>query len=97
MSPHITVQRDGSVCRVSGSLDFFSAKSALEQLGALVSENEQLDVSFGDVTSANSAGLALMIELKGIAHRAGHQLRFTDVPDGLQQLAKVCQVDTLLA
>ena len=38
-----------------------------------------------------------MIEWLGVARRAGHPLAFAAVPDGLRQLAGVCQVEGLIA
>lgn len=77
-------------------LDFTTARQALERLSPIVREQQQLRISFADTTRCNSAALSLLIELKAVAYRTGHELTFSHVPDGLQQLAKVCQVDHYL-
>ena len=97
MSASCTVTQDGETCLVSGSLDFLTTRSALDQLGPMVGDNKRLTINFGGVSRSNSAALALMVELQGIARRAGHDVSFDEVPGGLQQLAKVCQVDDLLS
>jgi phospholipid transport system transporter-binding protein len=96
MSEAFDVQRSDDQCLVSGVLDFVTARQALDRLGSMVRGTDQLHISFGQLTKCNSAALSLMIELKGIARRSGHQVTFAEVPDGLRQLAKVCQVDVFL-
>jgi ABC-type transporter Mla MlaB component len=92
-----TLEQIDNRCLVAGVLDFTTAREALERIGSLVRSGEHLQVSFAKVTQCNSAALALMIELKAIARHAGHQVSFSDVPEGLGQLAKVCQVDSFIA
>jgi len=97
MKDAFTLEQVDDCCLVSGVLDFTTASRALERIGAMVRASDQLQVSFAKTTRCNSAALALMIELKAIARRAGHQVTFSDVPEGLGQLAKVCQVDCFIA
>ena len=92
----IAVSRDGDVCRLAGVIDFSSARAALERVEPLVARGEIRRIDLGGVTRSNSAGLALMIEWLAVARREGRPLEFVAVPDGLRQLAAVCQVDTLI-
>ncbi len=64
--------------------------------GHSVGEQAHLLIDLEGVTEANSAGLALMLEWTGIAKRAGHTIEIRNIPSSLQQLAEVCQVDTLI-
>lgn len=93
MSDSFSIEQTADRCLVSGALDFTTANEALVSLGALVRSSEQLHVDFSQIGRCNSAALALLIELKAIARQEGHQVSFSGVPTGIQQLAKVCQVD----
>ncbi len=97
MTDALTLEKIDNRCLITGVVDFTTAREALERIGAMVRSSDQLQVSFAKTTRCNSAALALMIELKAIARRAGHQVSFSDVPEGLGQLAKVCQVDSFIA
>jgi len=59
-------------------------------------ENASLTIDLDGVSDSNSAGLALMIEWLAIGRSAGNEVSFVRVPDGLMQLAGVCQVDGLI-
>jgi len=93
MTDSFAIEQAGERFVVTGVLDFTTARHALDKLGALVSSNEQLLVDFSQVGRCNSAALALLIELKAIARRQGHQVSFSEVPGGIRQLAQVCQVE----
>ena len=97
MTDAFTLEQIDNRCVIAGVIDFTTAREVLERVGAMVRSNDQLQVSFAKATQCNSAALALMIELKAIARGAGHQVSFSDVPEGLGQLAKVCQVDSFIA
>ena len=96
-TPAVAIDRDGDVCRLAGRIDFGNARAALEAVSPLVERGEVSRIDLGGITRSNSAGLALMIEWLGVARRAGHPLAFAAVPDGLRQLAGVCQVEGLIA
>jgi phospholipid transport system transporter-binding protein len=55
---------------------------------------EQIDLS--DVNRSDSAGLALLLELKAWASADGRPLSFTNPPDSLRVLAELSQADGLL-
>jgi len=92
----VAVSIDGAVCHISGVLDFETARAALDAVVPTIETTDHLDIDLGGVTRSNSAGLALMIEWLATAERAGHTLAFTSVPDGLRQLAGVCQVEEIV-
>ncbi|MGQ7842989.1 STAS domain-containing protein [Granulosicoccus sp. 3-233] len=96
MSDSFAIEQTGERCLITGVLDFTTASQALDNLGELVASNAQLQLDFSQVGRCNSAALALLIELRAIARQQGHQVSFTDVPDGIRQLAKVCQVDDFI-
>ncbi len=83
-------------CVVTGALDFTTARQALDAVVPHINSNAVLDIDLAGVTKSNSAGLALIIEWLASARRAGHTVTFHHIPDGLRQLAGVCQVDGLI-
>lgn len=93
---HVRVSCDDSHCAVSGTLDFASASTAATALAGHVRSRDGLTIDLQGVESANSAGLAVLIECLAEARRAGHTVHFRGVPDSLRQLARVCQVDGLI-
>jgi phospholipid transport system transporter-binding protein len=54
----------------------------------------QLDLSA--VTEADSAALALLLDWLRVAHAAGHTLTVSGLPAGLESLAALYGIDTLL-
>lgn len=96
----VSVSRDGGNglprCMIQGVLDFTTATRTLESVAGHIADNKKLDIDLSGVTAANSAGLALLIEWLAIARRADHAVTFHHIPDGLRQLAGVCQVDGLI-
>jgi phospholipid transport system transporter-binding protein len=48
------------------------------------------------VTAADSAGLALLIDWLAVARARGRTLRYTQVPQSLQALARMSDVESLL-
>ncbi|MFK8079240.1 MAG: lipid asymmetry maintenance protein MlaB [Granulosicoccus sp.] len=83
-------------CMIQGILDFNTASDVLEKVVPYIADNARLDIDLSGVTQANSAGLALLIEWLATARRADHVVTFHHIPDGLRQLAGVCQVDGLI-
>jgi phospholipid transport system transporter-binding protein len=96
-SANASVAVDGQGgCEISGVLDFETAVVVLNPVLEAIRASEALHIDFSGVSNSNSAGLALMVEWLGEARHLNHQLTFKSVPDSLQQLATVCQVDTLI-
>jgi len=91
-----SVAIDGEVLSLSGALDFNTARQILEKVQAKLVQGGPGIIDLGGVNSTNSAGLAVMVEWLSVARREGHEIKFRNVPSGLKELAKVCQVDELL-
>ncbi len=81
---------------VNGVLDFDSAAAALVAMrAALDGEVAQLDLA--GVSHCDSAGLACVLAAAAEANRRGRPLQVVGMPASMQALARVCEVDTLLA
>ena len=96
-STALAVHREAERVRLDGTIDFTTARAARAEVAPAVETVPGLVIDLGGVRRSNSAGLALIVEWLGIARRSGHAVTFANVPDGLRQLARVCQVDALLA
>lgn len=83
---------------LSGELSFDRVPAALEALRpALKAGQGPLEIDLGGVTRADSAGLALLLELARAARAAGRELRFTRAPAQLRRLAEFFGLAELLA
>ena len=82
---------------IRGPLTFATARRASEGLRSLrISSDRELQVDCSGITASDSAGLAVLLEWLAVAKRAGHSLRFTNLPSGLVTLARISNVDQLL-
>jgi len=83
---------------ISGELSFANAVAALEAARAALGEGQgPFEVNLGGVTRADSAGLALLLELSRQARAAGRELRCTGAPEQLRRLAGFFGVTEVLA
>jgi phospholipid transport system transporter-binding protein len=92
------VHRVGPGCyHIAGALSFLNAREALKTLGKIL-EDERGDVllDLGEVTRADSAGLALLIEAMRLARQRELRLRVRNLPPQVEALAVVSGVDTML-
>ena len=100
MAISLTSKKDvGSADRyeLTGQLKFDTAADALAAITEKLGQSQHLSLNLAGVTAANSAGLALLIECKAMALRSGKTVSFENIPDALQKIAEVCQVQDLLA
>jgi phospholipid transport system transporter-binding protein len=88
---------EGGRSRVNGSLHFTTV-SMLLPLGVEAVGGGRADViDLAGVTGSDSSGLALLIEWLSVAKGAGRALRYENIPLQLQQLARLSEVEELLA
>ena len=82
---------------VSGHLSFATAGDLLEPGTSFIRSGEADSIDLAGVQGADSAGLALLIEWLSVAQAAGRPLRYLNVPNQLMQLARLCDVEPLIA
>ncbi|CAM5397694.1 STAS domain-containing protein [Rhodanobacter lindaniclasticus] len=82
---------------VSGVLDFDTAAAALAAIRAALETGAATQLDLAGVTRCDSAGLACVLAAAADADRRGRHLQVTGMPAGMQALAQVCEVDSLLA
>ena len=84
---------------VRGALTFETARRAREQgMRAFAAGNASvIDVDCTDVTSADSAGLAVLLDWISSASRSGRKLRFYGIPPEIRAVARLSEVEDFLA
>jgi phospholipid transport system transporter-binding protein len=56
-----------------------------------------LEIDCAGITASDSAGLAVLLDWLRSAKHAGRSLRYSHLPEGLQALARISEVEELLA
>lgn len=86
---------------IRGELSFRNAVAALDAAHLALQEHGRnpgaFEVDLSGVTRADSAGLALLLELARDARAAGRELRCTHAPEQLTRLAGFFGVTDVLA
>ncbi len=89
--------RDGAFrFHVEGEMTFATAKQLLRESEAFFDKPQDLEIDLSRVTGADSAGLALLLEWKARAARAGFILLVEGLPDAMQSIAHLCRIEALL-
>lgn len=83
--------------RVEGEVGFMTVMKLLEDSYQLFADEERVRLDLGGVTRINSAGLALLIEWLREVRRPGHELVVSNPPDVLLAMARICEVEDILA
>ena len=96
-SPYFSVESDTlGTLRVSGAITYANAGSALLHTPQAVGGGATLDIDLSALENADSATLAVLIAWCAQANRRGAALRYLRAPQGLRNLARLCDVDALL-
>lgn len=88
---------DAGCYRVDGKLVFTTVGELLAVSSTQFKNELPREIDLSGVTSSDSAGLALLIEWMGIAHRRGGAVNFTGTPAQLNALAKISDLDKVLS
>ncbi len=83
--------------RVVGSLGFSTVNALLSAGSDAIRRGQAGVIDLAGVTDSDSAGLALLIEWLSVADGAGQSLRYDNVPSQLHQLARLSEVEELIA
>jgi phospholipid transport system transporter-binding protein len=96
-SPNFSVQSDTlGTLRVSGAITYANAASALLHRPQTARDGTTLNIDLSALENADSATLAVLIAWSAHANRRGAALRYLRAPQGLRNLARLCDVDALL-
>ena len=82
--------------KVQGEITFDTISPLLSQSGQIFNNYKQLTFDLSAVTQTDSAGLALLIEWLRIAEQKNIKVQFINLPKQLENIAKVCGLETIL-
>jgi phospholipid transport system transporter-binding protein len=92
----MALHREGDRLLVDGPLGIETVRAVLQAASAACSDGVRV-VDLAGVSSADSAGLALALELKREAEIAGRELTFTNLPQAIEKLAHLYGVTEMIA
>ncbi len=82
---------------LEGDLSFSSVPAVLKSSKKDFADSREVQVDLRGVTRADSAGLALLVEWLRESERAGRVITFTNVPQQLLAIARLCGLDGILS
>jgi len=83
--------------RVGGVLNAVTVVDLLKQGSERFAGVTRIELDLGAVTESDSAGLALLLEWLRLARHANQQIRYLNMPAQISALARISEVDDLLA
>ena len=89
-------ENGGRFCRLTGVLDFTTVPGLALQLPDLFSRGGRLQVDLSAVTRADSAGMALLLEMQRLAGEADCGLSLENVPASLVNIIRISELDPVL-
>jgi phospholipid transport system transporter-binding protein len=94
----LTADPNGTLIRVSGALTFASAVAGIEAFKpfCLPGQANPMTLDFTQTTHMDSAGLALLLQWKRMAHAVGRSIQFHSLPDKRRNLAAIFGLVNLL-
>lgn len=92
----MALRREGDRLLVDGPLGIETVRAVLQAASAACRDGVRV-VDLAGVSSADSAGLALALELKREAEVAGRALTFTNVPQAMEELARLYSVSEMIS
>jgi phospholipid transport system transporter-binding protein len=82
--------------RLEGPLDFDSVSRLLTAGETLIRRPGPFQIDLGGVTTANSAGLALLLEWMDLARSRGIEIFYSNLPESLRRIAAFSNLTALL-
>jgi phospholipid transport system transporter-binding protein len=90
------IERDGDVARVSGALTLETVVSLRDAGNALLTAGDVV-VDLSKVTDVDSSALSLLFEWRREARQRNVKIRYRNLPQNLDSLAKLYGVTELVA
>lgn len=82
----------------SGELTFFCARDLLKEGARFIRQaGSSLAIDFAGVTKFDSAAVALLLEWRKLALADNVLLAYNNIPDGLLAIARISEVEQMLA
>ncbi|WP_022961120.1 STAS domain-containing protein [Halopseudomonas pelagia] len=97
MSAQLKLVEPGHIT-LEGQLDFVNAMAVRRELQQSLEQVQgAVTLDLSGVSHANSVGLSLILFAARIVTARGDQLRVVNMPEGLQSIARVCELEDWLA
>jgi ABC-type transporter Mla MlaB component len=87
---------DGNLIEINGVLDFDTVPALMKEAEVLLQKLNEAKLSFKGVVDSNSAGLALLLELKRYMQSKNKTVIFSDLPEQIRTIARAYGVDAEL-
>lgn len=81
---------------LSGTLNFDTVPTLMKQAERMLANESEATVDFSDVESANSAGLALLLEMLRFTRTRNALIKFEHVPQQITIVARAYGIDAAL-
>ena len=81
---------------VAGEMTFDTAEQILRGSEAWFRDGTSLQVDLSQVTRADSAGLAVLLEWRALARSRGADVHYSGIPESLSAIAKTTEVEALI-
>jgi phospholipid transport system transporter-binding protein len=96
-APYFSVESDTlGTLRVAGAITFSNAARALAHMPQAPRAGSPLAIDLAALENSDSATLAVLIAWSAAARARGGELRYQRAPQGLRNLARLCDVEGLL-
>ncbi len=82
--------------RLNGELNFKTINQKTLKKFTFLSQQQPVELDFSSIQSADSAGLALIIELIKISQHKGIELTLHNLPKQIINLSKLCDFEELI-
>ena len=82
--------------KLSGTLNFNTVPALMKQAEGMLEKCKTASVDFSEVDDANSAGLALLIEMLRYMRQRKALIRFTNIPEQIAIVARAYGIETAL-
>lgn len=92
----VTLNAEGIVC-VSGELSFNTVPALVLNNRDFFKNNNGLDIDLANVSRADSAGVALLVEWQRQARKQNQSICFHHIPSQMLAIARLSGVDELLS
>ena len=86
----------GGSFSLSGDMTFSTAGEILRESEEIFEEHTRIEVDLSGVKETDSAGLALLLEWITWANHTVREIRFLEMPEKIEAIAKTTEVDDLL-
>jgi phospholipid transport system transporter-binding protein len=88
--------QEGERARVNGVLHFTTVTALLRTGSEAIANGRAAIIDLSGVNDSDSSGLALLVEWLSVARAERKTLRYENIPNQLQQLARLSDLEELL-